>query len=1127
MPFSDALVRTELDSSLTCGSRTAPFGVARASARSVMRVCVRLVTLACALGLLLSSARAYAAEEPPSRLEALAERIPKVALGNDLTGFTGRTLAAVVFRERGQQLDTPLVLKRVKVGETFSASLARRAMLELLDSGKYAELETEVELHGEGVTLRLTGVSRKVVAEVQVEGGVFDREATLDTAKVNTGTELTRDEVAAIAERLTAFYRKRGYPKARIYGDWTDTGTWSRVVLTLHITPGPPRPIATRRFAIEGAAHPELTAQLERYDIGVGMRADEVVLSEADRALEQALHHEGWFRAKLGHRLQGGDGGAELIVDVTPGQRYRVRVEGNRTFDGVELLQALDLPNQEEVTEQSLVTKLQNYYVDRGFLDAHVVLDERPHGTETDWVLVVRENHGVRVVGRSFPCLQGQRSANDVNAEIDGVLGELLPGGNEWLGPASPEVLDRNLGTSGGQRPELFQADPWQSYAPNAYDKAVTHLRELYRSEGYLSAIVGPVAVLRRACSPLSAPGQCKPVGVRVAPEATCPTAQSPFPTADPPPRAEFNCKPDPLRGIYCEPNVVLSIPVKLGPRTTLWDLEFAGNTHLTEVALAEAADLTLGAPVSQAELQKARRRILDLYADEGYAFATVDVDLLLSQDQTRGSARFIVGEREQVEISQIVVHGAERTQTSVILARLDLVRGGIYKRPLVRQSEEQLATLGVFSSVAISLQDPDVPAKRKVVQVTVAERLPQYVDVKPGFSTGEGPRVSFEYGHRNLGGRAIQLRFRVQLGYLPGFLLFEDEVRRNFDRLSLADRIERRDTVTLELPVAKRYRLAFEGVDARDNSRDFGLTKRAVIPSLTYRPSRAFSMVGGASFELNDARVFGDTQNLQQYLEAHPEQVRLLNVPEGRSFAVALRLGGAWDRTDVPLSPTRGTLLTLEVEPVRAALDEDSAVVQLNACQVAGNDPSTCEYRSFFLRVTGRAGGYIPFNDSGLSLALNLRVGVNHQLVDHSSTYPDRLFFLGGADSLRGFLQASVIPQDIADELVDEDPNAADRGDVLTARKVVIRGGDFLINPRAELRIPVTKLLHTALFVDAGNLWRNVDNVEPFRLRYTAGTGLRIVTPVGPLAFDYGFILDRRFYETSIGAFHFSIGLY
>jgi outer membrane protein assembly factor BamA len=193
----------------------------------------------------------------------------------------------------------------------------------------------------------------------------------------------------------------------------------------------------------------------------------------------------------------------------------------------------------------------------------------------------------------------------------------------------------------------------------------------------------------------------------------------------------------------------------------------------------------------------------------------------------------------------------------------------------------------------------------------------------------------------------------------------------------------------------------------------------------------------------------------------------------------------------------------------------------------MAGRDAATCEFKSRFLKLSQRTAGYIPFNDKGLSLALSLHVGAILQLVENSSTYPDRLFFMGGGDSLRGFLQASLIPEDIGTQLVRDDPTAADDASRLTARKVVIRGGDFLINPRAELRIPLTKIFHTAIFVDSGNLWRDSDNVNPTVLRYTAGSGLRAVTPIGPLAFDYGIKLDRRFYEEDLGAFHFSVGLF
>jgi outer membrane protein assembly factor BamA len=109
-----------------------------------------------------------------------------------------------------------------------------------------------------------------------------------------------------------------------------------------------------------------------------------------------------------------------------------------------------------------------------------------------------------------------------------------------------------------------------------------------------------------------------------------------------------------------------------------------------------------------------------------------------------------------------------------------------------------------------------------------------------------------------------------------------------------------------------------------------------------------------------------------------------------------------------------------------------------------------------------------------------------------------------------------------------------------LTTNEVVIRGGDFFVNPRLELRIPLGQTLRTAVFVDSGNLWTTTDpeQLTPYRLRYAAGAGLRVGTPVGPLVFDYGINISRfldlvlpdrpnqRFWE-DLGAFHFSIGVF
>jgi len=138
------------------------------------------------------------------------------------------------------------------------------------------------------------------------------------------------------------------------------------------------------------------------------------------------------------------------------------------------------------------------------------------------------------------------------------------------------------------------------------------------------------------------------------------------------------------------------------------------------------------------------------------------------------------------------------------------------------------------------------------------------------------------------------------------------------------------------------------------------------------------------------------------------------------------------------------------------------------------------------------------------------------------------RLFSFGGVDSIRGFLQDSVIPEDIAERIIADSkkPPGTDPAKILTANEVPIRGGNVLLNPRAEFRIPLGGVFQTALFLDTGNVWLLPSTVVPYKLRYAAGTGLRANTPVGPLALDIGMNLDRRPWEDPF-AFHFSIGLF
>lgn len=1078
----------------------------------------------------LSPRPALAEEDSTAEGPMAVELAPFIDLPPSLAGRPVTRLEVVTAGGRWQ---TPETLRENRLGEALTPAYARSILRELLASGRYASATAAAAPLGAGAALRVTVVPRRIVDEVRVTGGGLDDAWVREAAGVGPGDDITVQTLSEIEAQVRALYVTRGFPSAAVSAQAIDTDEAMTVVLLISVRPGEPLRVWQRQFEVRPRLTSHIAPLLEEYAVEAGDRVDAEKLESADLALGRRLEAAGYHDAAVEHRIDWSVDGSRLIVIVWSGPRIRMRFEGNLSFDAEDLAEALDFEADTERSPTTLSESVREFYVARGFLDASVGFERRAasDGSEVDFVFRIRERARVSVRARHFPCLTGERSAADVALEIDGVLAEALPS-SDLFGPVDPNALDRRLApqSASSTRVVPLSLDPWTTYAPSAYERALDHLRALYRSEGYLSAEVGPLVVLRRACDPRSPAGTCIPLPLPAAP-VSCDDAGGEPAAGAPDVRT---CVPDPARARYCEPDVELEIPIRTGPQARLWDIGFEGNRTLIESELQAVTGLDLGGPVSQLALEEARRRIIERYAEEGYAFAGVEVDLDLSPDRTRARARFSISEREPVTVRAIVVQGARFTAEDLIESRAALRPGELYRRSLVRATEERLATLGVFNSVTVDLEDPEVPARQKVVVIRVHERLPQYLDVRPGFSTGEGVRIAFEYGHKNLGARAISLTLRVQLGYLPPpLMILESGLRSTFeqllDRESILFLLERRNSATVEFPeigLGPLFRLRLEGLDVRDISREFALEKRAAIATLSYRPKRSFNVSLGAALELNQADLFSDVLSedgeltpLETYLQANPGNPalrNLLNIPTGYTVALSQRIGVTWDRRDNAVAATRGTLLSVNVEHVNAFPIGDS---QSNA---APEFVST--FKSHFLQYTGRVAGYLRLQERGTALALSFRWGFNHQLERGSSTYPDRLFFLGGVDSLRGFPLWSLVPEDWDRQLRE----TRQPGQVqLEERDIPVRGGNLLLNPRAELRVPLIGIWQAALFLDTGNLWlESREAWSAFGLRYATGLGLRVNTPVGPLALDYGVNLDRRYYE-DFGAFHFSIGLF
>jgi len=1084
---------------------------------------------------------ALAAGAEPAEVPAHA-RVPELRPAAELSGLEGRPLVRVEVRVTGARWTGATPSVRAQSGQLLSPELVRRSLDQLLASGRFAEARAEVEAETTGVVLRFILTPRRVIADVRVTGGVLAEDVLLRAVGAQVGRELVPDDLGRIEARLRAEHSRHGFPGARAQVLAIDTDDPLRIALRIDLEPGPPRRISERKFfAWPDPEDPVLKRLLGEYQVAPGARADSEELEAADRLFEALLRARGFHQAVVQHALESNTGGQLVLkVQVYAGQRTRILFEGNRLFDDDELLAVLELEDSDDRSPESLTEKIRQHYLARGRLDVEVKATARttPGASVSELVFVLREGRPVRVGARHFPCLS-HFTPSEVNAEIDSFLAE-LPGG-ELLGPVDPRTTEPLYGPSRpqGMRHAPRDFTPFNYFVSDAYERAVTHLSDLYQSEGYLSASVGPIQLVRPTCDRRSPPGQCLTAAATPLPKLACRYDDVGVPLEQPALDASLNCVPDPKRGKHCAEEATLYLPVRLGPRTYLHDVAFEGNRLLVESELFSASELELSVPLSQAELDRARRRILDAYAEEGFAFAAVELELDLSPDRTRGRARFVISERERVRVSRIVIKGAQVTSERLIRSRIALQRGGVYRRSLVRRTEERLATLGVFGSVSVGFEDPYVPAREKVVVVSVEERLAQYVDVRPGLSSGEGFRISFEYGHRNLGGEAIQLTLRSQLNFLPQQFILEEDVRAKHE--AVETRFGRHNSASVEFPeigLGPLFRLNVEAIDVRDNARDYSLTKDAFIPTLIFRPERRLSAQVGGSLELNTATILGNTQSLEDYIR-ETGQLRTFRVPKGTTFVVAQRASATWDQRDVPLDATRGFLISGSIEHVHAKPVGETADLAARSRGQDAFDPVTSD----FMQYTSRLAGYVPLSKRGMALAVSFRWGLNSQLIRGSHTYPDRLFFMGGVDSIRGFSQDSLIPEDIAQQLLDAEAlRQSDPGDneLLSVNRILIRGGDIFVNPRAELRIPVTNSVQTALFLDTGNLWSSIAafQEQSLRLRYAIGTGIRISTPVGPLVFDYGFNLDRimdkldrsrtrqRFWE-DLGAFHFSIGLF
>lgn len=972
-------------------------------------------------------------------------------------------------------------LVTVRRGQRLSRRAVRRSIESLFESRRFADVVVRVEPDGDGVAVVFEVFPRRVIADVFFEVPTGASVVTaglkadlLTAGRVTQGAEYWPERGEQAAEAMTELLRRRGYRDAQV----RHTALETELGLAVGFVVKPGGATLIRSLSVAGDPGLPLEQVLGATGLATGQVLDLDVVDRGLEALRGVLKRQRHFRARVeaGVVFEGG----RLVIPVSAGPRFDFVFSGNRRVTDATLRAVLGYDGEELLDSQleaRLARRIERFYRFRGFHDVRVSVTEvvTAGGTRAAVGFVIDEGEPLRVIDVGFV---GNEALPAI--ELRDVLSRVIEASTTSLieahGTGDPLSLE-------GRMPPVFARDfpsppPLTVFDEEAYAEALKAMTALYRERGHLQATVTLDRVERQ--------GQ---------------TAISRF-TVSEGPRARFR--------------LVQTEGVPRGFRSETVEL------------------VRTNSPFSVAALEQIRQGVIRELSRRGYLYA--DVDARYTLDPTGASADCVVSVKAgpQVRVRTVLPVGAERTNEEVLLRQATMKEGQALDAESLFTTQSNLLATGIFRTVEVETLAPERAEPLKTVLLKVKERPRFSGELGLGYFLAEGPRVVFDASLPNLGGQAINLALRAQLNW---FALSVPALNRQVDvsDLDAITQLGGRGNLSIQnrglLPFDIGWRV--DAVAERVFRPQFRFTRWAGIPSLDWtrsfelpRIEQRLKVTLALQYELEWARVQETSSRASSVPLTFVDQERLRFL-FGTFALQTVRFQPTFDLRDNALNPRRGVLLQGSTE-LTGALYAGTPV-----------SPGSVEERSIpvsFFKASVLASGYIPITQR-ITLALSARGGRIVPLVNDAVTPPVKRFFLGGATSMRGFNEDQLIAEDrraqyrdqIAEcqRLAVKDGCTAAASTVGAGRQIPSEGGEFFALAKAEVRFPAFSVFDFGVFFELGNLWLAMPT-DLTRVRTVLGSGVRYVTPIGPLALDIGWNIgaDQLINEPVVVA-HFNIGVF
>lgn len=515
---------------------------------------------------------------------------------------------------------------------------------------------------------------------------------------------------------------------------------------------------------------------------------------------------------------------------------------------------------------------------------------------------------------------------------------------------------------------------------------------------------------------------------------------------------------------------VKLFVFISEGLQTKLQSIQFSGNTLLTENQLQTFLGLQVSQPLNLVQLEDGLDQIRKEYRNRGYLdFAYENEKSLVQYIEKNQFAniRIQIREGNLFKLTEVKVFGNVKTKSKVVLREVQIQPHEVISEAKLLETEDRLRRLGIFSQVSVELQEDEAFPSTKLesyrkLKIMVQEAIPGSVGMGIGFRNDLGIRLFGEVIYSNLYGENHTWAFNLSGNRrITDFRFLEYSAQMSY----VWPWFTLGETTFRPSLMAERRQYI-----------QFDADTFTFSASLERELWKAIGLSGALTYSLEQVRQFNAVD------DSDNQQIRIGSITP--SFRIDLR--------DHPLIPRKGYFASASFEYASPFLGSQGSPVPVSYGRFQVRNDFHINPLSPLVWYTSLRGGWIK-NFSNI-------YGPNGQIDERIRVPLIKQFALGGINSLRGYILQEINTQDSA-----------------------VQGYSTFVNYRTQLDFFLSHALSFGPFLDAGNL--NVDRFTFGNLSYGAGVGMRYITPLGPVNFDWGFKLFPKSNQDP-NVFYFSLGV-